>query len=39
MTVAVTGGTGFIGVHLVQRLVSQGTPVRLLVRPPASGAP
>jgi nucleoside-diphosphate-sugar epimerase len=29
----VTGASGFIGGHLVERLVSQGTPVRCLVRP------
>jgi nucleoside-diphosphate-sugar epimerase len=32
MTVLVTGGTGFIGSHLVERLVSVGENVRCLVR-------
>ena len=31
--VLVTGGTGFIGSHLVRRLVRLGAPVHLLVRP------
>ena len=33
MTVLVTGGTGLVGGHLVERLVAEGTPVRVLVRP------
>lgn len=35
-TVLVTGGTGFIGSHLVERLVSAGRRVRCLVRPSSS---
>lgn len=34
--VLVTGGTGFIGNHLVQRLVSEGWQVRVLCRPTSS---
>ncbi|MCP5081546.1 MAG: SDR family NAD(P)-dependent oxidoreductase [Alphaproteobacteria bacterium] len=30
--VAITGGTGFVGTHLVKRLVAEGHKVRLLVR-------
>ncbi|MDO8971508.1 MAG: NAD(P)H-binding protein, partial [Saprospiraceae bacterium] len=31
--ILVTGGTGFIGQALVQRLVAAGRPVRILLRP------
>ncbi len=34
--VLVTGGTGFIGSHLIQRLVSKGRQVRVLCRPTSS---
>jgi nucleoside-diphosphate-sugar epimerase len=33
MTILVTGGTGLIGSHLVERLVVEGRQVRVLVRP------
>ncbi|HEY5694083.1 MAG TPA: complex I NDUFA9 subunit family protein [Gaiellaceae bacterium] len=35
MTVLVTGGTGFVGPHVVHALRAQETPVRALVRDPA----
>jgi dihydroflavonol-4-reductase len=39
-TVLVTGATGFIGSHLVERLLSEGAAVRCLLRPvsPRGGA-
>jgi uncharacterized protein YbjT (DUF2867 family) len=36
VTILVTGGTGFIGPHVVHTLRATGTPVRALVRDPAS---
>lgn len=39
MRVLVTGGTGFVGSHSVQALMSAGHEVRLLVRDPARIAP
>ncbi len=33
MTSLVTGGTGFVGSHIVRQLVGSGRPVRVLVRP------
>jgi nucleoside-diphosphate-sugar epimerase len=35
VTVLVTGGTGFVGSHVVAHLSSQGYPLRLLLRDPA----
>ena len=35
MTVLVTGGTGFVGPHVVHALRARETPVRALVRSPA----
>ena len=38
-TVLVTGGTGFIGLHLVEALVRRGDRVRCLIRPTSQIAP
>jgi NADH dehydrogenase len=38
MTILVTGGTGFVGGHVVHELRAQERPVRLLVRDPRAGA-
>jgi dihydroflavonol-4-reductase len=38
-TVCVTGGTGFLGYHLVQQLVSVGAQVRVLALPPGPDHP
>ena len=35
----VTGGTGFIGQKLVERLIEMGEPVRLLVRKSSNASP
>ena len=38
VTVLVTGGTGFVGPHVVHALRARATPVRALVRKPAARA-
>ena len=38
-SVLVTGGTGFIGLHLVESLVARGDRVRCLVRPTSHVTP
>ena len=38
MTVLVTGGTGFIGPHVVHALRAKEVPVRALVRDPSRGS-
>ena len=38
-TVGVTGGTGFLGCHLVRQLTSLGQRLRLLALPPAADHP
>ena len=38
VTVLVTGATGFIGSHLVERLLAEGAVVRCLIRLPALAA-
>jgi nucleoside-diphosphate-sugar epimerase len=39
MLICVTGGTGYLGAHVVRALLAKGHRVRLLVAPDASGAP
>ena len=39
MKAMVTGGTGFVGGHLIDRLLTDGHEVTALVRSPAKGRP
>ncbi|OBB19172.1 dehydrogenase [Mycobacteriaceae bacterium 1482268.1] len=39
MRIAVTGGTGYVGAHIVRRLLEAGHQIRLLVLPAEGGAP
>ena len=39
MKAYVTGATGFIGGHLVRRLLERGDTVKALIRDPAKGEP
>jgi NADH dehydrogenase len=39
MKVLLTGGTGFVGRHMISRLLAEGHTVRVLVRDPAKAGP
>jgi nucleoside-diphosphate-sugar epimerase len=39
LRIAVTGGTGYVGAHIVRRLLEAGHQIRLLVPPAEGGAP